>query len=318
MTSGMQAMQQAITEGQRKADAARGAAAGRNIQYINWKNGDKKIIRFLADDYETQWIHEFILDKSGTTKNFMVDPADPDRLLRYVSPSPGIGWQRKPNGPIVKPQAPGPNVKGDGAPRQISMAIAVLRQEVQRDGKLVIEDYFYDKDVEGTAMPARYFGVVQQSLNNFWKTLAVSCYNRYGTLCDRDYEITRTGEGFDTAYSIIPLPAVEELTDVELVKKLYGYGEPWDEKDPNRFLKCPTTTKEYVAYYSGEDRYKFWLTADGAATATATTTPSGMDEYHPDTTHNDEAQANAPVSAPTSGTNFATLQEQLIAAAKSK
>jgi hypothetical protein len=205
----------------------------------------------------------------------------------------------------------------------MSVAVAVLRNEVQRDGKLVIEDYLYDKDVDGTPVPARFFGIVQQSISNFWHTLAVSCFKRYGTICDRDYEVSREGEGFDTKYSIIPLPEVADLTDIEVVKRFYGYGAPWNAEDPQRFLKCPMTTAEWASYFSGEERYQFWLTPDGGQVhgmtesgSHTTYTSSGNDEFHPATTLNDEAQAMAAAVTPSSSTQFSTLQESLLEAAK--
>ena len=105
-------------------------------------------------------------------------------------------------------------------------------------------------------------------------------------------------------------------------------------EDPQRFLKCPQTLKEWAAYYGGEERYKFWLTPNdqtpawlrgsvpAAQTATVvgtgTTpggspyTPSGMDEFaRATTTSHDEAQAMQ-----TSGTNFSTLKDTLLSSAK--
>jgi hypothetical protein len=331
-SSGSEVLAQAIEEGKRKSDAARSAASGKSLQYFNWRPGDKKIIRFINDDYITEYFYDFILDRTGNTKNFMVDPSDRERLFRYINRQTGVGMRRNPKTMVLEePQLPTPEAKGPGAPRKMAVCVAVLRTEVRREGKLVIEDYLYDRDDNGTAFPARYFGIVQQSISNFWHTLIVSCHARYGTLCDRDYEVTREGEGFDTKYSIIPLPEVPELTDTEMVKKFYGYGDPWDANDPHRYLKCPMTTHEWAEYFSGEERYRFWLDpaaapaetesapAPAAAPAGGGYTPSGIDEFHKDTTHNDEAQAMAPVqTTSSSATSFATLQDELLNAAKNK
>jgi len=302
----MEFIQEAIAEGKRRSEAIAAGASGKSPQYFNWKPGDKKILRFLADDAVTAEFYDFIVDKTGATKNFMVDPADPDRLKRFMSASPGLGWRRNPKtGVLEEPKA-----------RKMSVAMAVLRTEVPRDGKLVLEDYLYDKELaDNKTAPARFFGIVQQSISNFWHTLAVSCFARYGTITDRDYEITREGEGFDTKYSIIPLPEVPELTDPATIKAFYGYGAPWNPDDPQRFLKCPMTTLEWAEYFAGEERYRFWLTPEGGQPAYEA---SGNDEFHPATTTNDEAQAAAPVTPAPSSTSFATLQEQLIQAAKNK
>lgn len=323
--SGIAALQQAIADGERRAEQARSAASGKSLNYFNWKPGDKKILRFIADDFITEYFYDFILDKTGATKNFMVDPSDPGRLSRYASPTPGIGWRRNPKTFQLEEIQP-PGSKGPGSPREMSVAVAVLRHEIMRDGKLVLEDLITDREENGTMVPARFFGIVQQSVSNFWHTLAVGCVGRFGTICDRDYEITRQGEGFNTQYSIIPLPEVPELTDLEMVKKFYSYGEEWKLDDPQRFLKCPMTTAEWAAYFAGEERYQHWLTPDSptataAAAARPSYTPSGRDEFARDTTLNDEAQAAAiPAISPsaTSTQTFATLQEQLIEAAKNK
>lgn len=297
-TTGMQALQDAIAQAEQKAEAAKSGGSGKALTYINWKPGEKKILRFLTDDTITEDFYSFIIDKGGQTKNFMVDPSDPHRLQRYMSPVPGVGWRKRPNAPIEEPVT-----------QKMSVCVAVLREEKPgEDGKLVIEDYLYDRVVNGITYPSRTFGIVQQSINNFWHTLGVSCFKRFGTICDRDYEITREGEGFATKYSIIPLPEVPELNSVEAVKQFYFYGWDWDDNDADRFLKCPQTVLEWANYFSSEDRYKHWLTADGA-TPTPAPTPSGLDEFAKDTTRNDEAQAAV---MPPSGTKFSTLRETLL------
>ena len=290
-------------------DSKRRSEGGGNYQrfnYFNWKEGDRKILRFLDDDIITENFAEFIFTNAGTTTNFMVNPDDPDRLDRYRSPVPGIGWRQD----FKTKQLEEPKL------RKLTVGMAVLREEVPGpDGNLILQDYLYDREIKdkdgnvtGTA-PSRFFGIVQQSVPNFWHTLAVSCYKRYKTICDRDYEITRTGTGFDTKYDIIPLPQDPDLADPEVVKQFYFYGSEFDQNDPERFLKCTTTLRDYAEYFSGEERYKFWLAPkDG-------TTPGGMDEYHPATTSNpggdDEAQAAAP-----SGTNFSSLKDTLLRNAK--
>jgi hypothetical protein len=301
--TGAQAIRQAIEEGKRRSDAIT-AGSGKSPNYFGWKPRDKKIIRFLADDMITADFYDFIVVKNGTTMSFLVDPAAPDLLEQFRSPSPGIGWRKNPRSGVLE----------EPKPRKLSVCMAVLRTEVRRDSTMVIEDYLYDRDADDTQLPARFFGIVQQGINNFWHTLAISCVNRYGTIVDRDYEITRSGEGFDTKYDIIPLPPVPELTDPDVVKRFYSYGEPWNANDPKRFLKCPMTTLEWATYFSGEERYRFWLTPEGSGPPSSE--PSGIGEFHPATTSNpahiaDEAQA-------TNSTMFATLQQTLIEAADKK
>ena len=302
-SSGMDKLQEAIDKGKRSTSSGKGGNfAGKSLNYFNWKPGDKKILRFLSDDLLVEDFYDFILDKTGQTKNFMVPPGQRDPLARYRSATPGIGWRRDfKSGQLEIPLPVGE--RGPTAPRKLGVNIAVLRDEVHREGRTVVEDYLYDKELDGVTLPSRYFGLVQQSPKNFWSPL-VSCFSRYGTLCDRDYEITRVGSGFDTQYTVIPLPEVTELKDPEVVRTFYGYGETWNPEDPQRLLKCPMTLPEWAEYFSGEERYAHWLTPDGQ--------DGGHQPYAPPP--GDEAQAQ--VSKPVSGTAFATLQDELLSAAK--
>jgi hypothetical protein len=237
----------------------------------------------------------------------MVDSADPHRLERYRSPSPGIGWRKNPRTQVIE----------EPTLQKMSVNVAVLRKEEPGpDKKLVVEDDLYDREVNGVQLPSRTFGIIQQNPNNFWHTLANSCYARYGS--------TRTGSGFATKYDIIPLPPVPELDAVEKVQQFYYYGYQWDDNDPQRFLKCPQTVQQWAEYFASEDRYKWWLDpasgsdqqqsvqgpawSGGTFSDTAAPT-SGLDEFRKETTTNpDEAQAIAPAS----GTKFASLRETLL------
>lgn len=317
-TSGMQALQDAIAESEARAAAAKSAGSGKALTYISWKPGDRKIVRFLTDDLITADFYSFIIDRTGQTKNFMVDPADPHRLERYRSTSPGIGWRKNPQTQVIE----------EPTLQKMSVNVAVLRKEVPGpDKKLVVEDNLYDREVNGAMLTSRTFGIIQQNPNNFWHTLANSCYARYGTICDRDYEITRTGSGFATKYDIIPLPPVPELDTVEKVQQFYFYGWEWDENDPQRFLKCPQTVKQWAEYFASEDRYKWWLEPEsgsesrpaasvegpkwaGGTFSSAPGASSGLGEFKAETTSNpgpDEAQA-----MPASGTKFASLRDTLL------
>ncbi len=316
--TGMQHLQDTINAADQRAKQARdNTGSSSNYSYLSWKPGDKKIVRFLTDEVLTENFYDFILDKTGSVKTFLIDPSDPDRLNRYKSPTPGIGWRKN----------WGTQQLEDPVVRELGVGLAVLRHEVRGDdGKMHLEDVITDKVVDNVTYPARTFGLIQQAPSNFWHTLATSCLSRYGTICDRDYEISREGEGFNTKYSIIPLDPDPDLTTVEAVQSFYFYGQPWDADDPQRFLKCPTTIEAWAEYFSGEERYKHWLTADDetpawlrpgtqaplASTRSSTPAPSGLDEFRRDTTQNpapDEAQTQAPQ---VSGTSFSSLKDALL------
>lgn len=316
--TGMAHMQSAIEEGKRKAAAARSGGGG-SLGYINWKPGDQKVLRFLTDDVLTENFVEFIVDNTGETKNFMIPPADPNILDRYRVPEGvagyPIGWRRNPKTQKIE----------DPKPRKIGVGIAVLRKHPDTPGGQV-EDYLYDQEIEGTNYLSRTFGIVQQSVSNFWHTLAVSCFKLYGTICDRDYLIERTGEGLDTKYSIIPLNPDPDLDTVQKVQQFYFYGNQWNPEDPERFLKCPQTLTQWAEYFSGEERFKHWLTPGGSPNNKQQATPAqpqqpsyspqpqtvmdpmhGASEFHPATTHN-----TPEIAQQTTGTSFSSFKDDLL------
>jgi hypothetical protein len=300
--TGMDHMLAAIESSQRRSAGDGSFSLGSSLNYFKWEPGEKKVIRFLADDMITAEFYDFILTTTGTTQNFMVDLADPDRLKRYRSASPGVGW-RKPfnSNSLEEPKA----IKR-------GVCVAVLRQEVRDPdtGKLKVEDYLYDREFDGKPFPSRYFGIVQQGITNFWRSVG-AVHKRFGSIATVDLEITREGGGLDTAYLIIPLPEDPALADKQAVRDFYFYGQPWDPNDEQRFLKCPQTTEQWAEYFSSEDRHRRYLGTEG----TPTPAPSGgLGEFHQATTSNppaDEAQAMR-----ASGTTFDSLADTLLKKAK--
>lgn len=275
-------------------------AAGSRLNYFMWKPGEKKILRFLSEeDYLKGEFYEFISDNQGTTRSFLIDPDDPDRLLRYKSPTPGIGWKKDFKKGLVPPK---PITRG--------VAIAVLRHEVRdKDGKLVVEDVITQHEVDGETFPARTFGLVIQS-GSFWASLE-SCRERFGSMVDRDYEIGRIGEKLDTKYTILPLPEDPALTDPAVVKEFYGYGVKTDENDPNRFLKCSTTTLDWAKNFSSEDRHKFFLSPDGGKSS-----DDGSDEAQSSFVATNDA--NTSFAAFKAAGSFGSLSDTLMSKAKAK
>ena len=272
--------------------------------YISWKDGDRKIVRFLDNDPIIAEFYDWVLANDGKTKNFLIDPAKGDLIAKYASPTPGVGWRRDfISGNLEKPKT---SRKGVG--------IAVLRDEVPAgNGRTEVVDHFYDLEVGGKLYKARYFGVIIQGLKNFWDQVD-GFERRYGSITDRDYLIERRGGGLDTRYQIIPMDPIEELRDTEAVQKFYGYGKPWpkrpsddakeaDRRDwEDRFLFCPQTLQQWAEDFSSEDRVKHWLgTPEGAAPAQEMT--KSVDWGTPA----DEAQV-----AVSGDTDFASLKKRLL------
>jgi hypothetical protein len=287
----MQSLKKVIDESK-----ARGDFSGGSLSYFGWKDKDVKVLRFLTDDVITANFHEFISTNDGKAKSFLVDPAKGDFVAKYASPTPGLGWKMdyKTKQPIER------------KPRELTVGLAVLRDLEPRDGGgFNVVDVFEEVDFKNEKFQSRTFGLVTQSHGNFWKSL-IGYFNLYNTICDRDYRIERSGADKNTEYTITPLDPVEEFRDPAVLHAFYGYGKPWNDEDPERFLFCPQTLSEWADYYSGEERAKHWLLpSDGQAVISA---PAAVVSTFASSAP-DEAQA-AP--APSGSTDFAGLREKLL------
>jgi len=320
MRTGADALKKAVKE----ATTAFAGFSGK-LQYCNWKPDETKVIRFLTDvpDIITVDFYEYIVDSTGKTQNFIVYPDLHDGVGEdYVLKYGGKMHEKGLVGELIDP-----------IPRTRTVAIAVMREEAPKtvDGKTVIDyqDVIEEIDVQGEKYPARQFVIIKQAHKNFWQPL-VGFWDEYETLCDRDYKITRVGTTTDTTYQIVP-KREDPNFNLEEHYAFYGYGKPRDEKDPDRFLFCPQTLPEWAEYYGGEERVKFFLTgqssqqqtqqtqkpATTSAAATPSTngaqhTPSGVDEFHKDTTHNPEPESDeAQAVSPPSTTDFSALRNRL-------
>lgn len=318
MTSGFQTGYQKMQEAIKQGKSGGGSGTPR-LDRISWKDGERKIVRFLTDDAITADWYEFIAVKDGFTRGFLINPQT-DWVAKYASPTPGLGWRRNPKTQQLE----------ERTVRRMGATVATLREEKPNPAGrgTVIEDAMPSLEINGTTYPSRVFGVIQQSMTFFDQITGF--FERYGTTIDRDFQITRKGGGFDTHYQIVPLDPIEELRDAEVVQKFYGYGRPWpknphkdeqgnpiDRPDPKaveewnqRFLFCPQTLLEWAENESSEDKAKYWLT--GESDKAETPPQTGFAEYKKETTSNpapvaDEAQVVAPT-----GTNFASLRDTLL------
>lgn len=282
-TTGLQALQSAVKEGQEKAKEREESGDFQRLPgYFTWKPGDKKILRFLTNDILTEDFYQSIVCNDGKPRSFLVDPADPERLLRYVSKDPGPGWRKEfGTGELIEPWC-----------SKQTVGIAVQREEVLREGKMVPQDKEEDPG-------KKFFGIVQQAISNFWEPLTTGIYERFGDITGRDIEVIRTGTNKQTVYGFMPLNPVPELETVEAIQAAYFYGYQDNQDDPDRFKKCPMTLSEWAVYFSSEERHARWLTPkDGSASARATTTTAAAQSS------GDEAQA-APGP-------FASLRDNLV------
>lgn len=281
MKTGLEAVKESVAKA--KAQAEQSSAGWLN--YFGWKDGDRKIIRFLTDEVITTEFYEYIMLNDGKGKSDFpyapaIDPSFEDWVVKY-------GGQSIINNQLTDPQK-----------RELTVGLAVLRGEeaVALDGRTVQRpcDTSEEIEIQDKKYQSRFYGIVKQSYRNFWGPI-VGYYGRYGTICDRDYEITRSGSSTDTTYTIIPCDPVDDLRDAEAVQARYGYGKKQNADDPNRFLYCPMTLNEWIKDQASQSRAERLLvkkTEGGQSQQTpASQQPSetsGLSEFKQETTSNPE------------------------------
>ena len=295
MKTGLDAVRESIERAKAKAQSQ---LPSRGLNYFSWKDGEKKILRFLTDEIITAQFYEFICGNDGRPHDFLYSPdvfgqGSEDFVVKYG----GKSFERGLSGPLVDPRL-----------KERTVAIAALRAEIpSAAGRgLTTIDHTYDQEVDGKSYKSRWFGIVKQATGNFWSDLIYVAERYDGSLCKRDWEVTREGGGLDTKYHFIAMDPDPDLKEIDQVQKFYGYGKEMPSDDPDRFLFCPQTLDQWAKNYAGEDRVKFWLTSKENGQPINT---SGMDEFAAGTTHNpnpDEAQAQPP-----SATEFADLKDRL-------
>ncbi len=256
------------------------------LNYFFWKEDDKQLVRFLSDDVINALFYEWVQTADGkSTRDFICAPdyfADHPTETNWR----GEDWVLKYGG-----QTRDYNTKQLVAPkpREMTVGLAVIREEYSDGGKPAVRDLVEEIDVKGTKFKAKRYGVIKQLQSNFWSSLMVY-YNRYGTICDRDYEITRTGGGKDTKYHFLALDPIPELDSEEKVQKAYGYGVKQKADDKNRFLYCPQTLREWADNYASEERAKFWILGDGKQAPVSRSSDDDVvaNEPTPDTVDGDQ------------------------------
>jgi hypothetical protein len=282
---------------------------GPRLSFFTWKDGDKKFLRFLEDDLPLvgDFAQQIVTNQEKVqTMDFLI--GDTNWVEKFH------GRQREwGTGNLVAPKL-----------RKLGVGIAVERQEIpdpDNPGRVKLIDKVSTKEVDGKKYEALTYGIVKLPPKTFWKKLT-GMQRRYGTLCDRDYQIERIGGDKDTDYEVTPIDSdSDELRDPDKVRELYGYGHKYDEKDPKRFTKCPKTLDEWAQDYSSEERARFWLEGASSPMTNGNGAPhvDGLNEFGAETTSNpeptpagwgstgdDEAQ---PVVS--SASNFSGVRDQL-------
>ena len=130
-----------------------------------------------------------------------------------------------------------------------SWALLVVREEVKNaDG--TIKGYRDKKrsvtrEVDGKEVTTEELDIQVANMGgkNFFKPLR-GFYGHFGTVLDRDYVITRDGEGTDTTYTIIPLDPIQA--------KVGDKTEVYDLRNPE-FMKKYLPSAETVGYALASD-----------------------------------------------------------------
>lgn len=224
--------------------ASQGGGGGQFLQSIYWQDkanskpeDREKVVRFLNDDIVTVKVYGFV--KGGPRGNGR-DFASPYSLYDEDG-SPNFDWVPEAkdyfldNG-ILLPDFYGKMQSPEKAAKEQAYGLVVLREEVEAevDGRRrrIVQDKIVHREREQDGEVKTYdgpvYGYIKQGFPNFWSIL-VGFYNRYGTLTDRDYVITRQGNDKNTKYHIVPLDKDPELETPEQLAE--RYSPPQDLSD---------------------------------------------------------------------------------------
>lgn len=281
MGLGMGAVQSAVDRSERRGN-------GEYLPAIYWKDDRKgegkewsKIIRFITDDVLTCKLYEFV--KGGPTSE---DGKQQGR--DFIAPGSLVDE----NGALLFPELDGerdyfiahgvqlPDYKGNlrdpvKSQKEKTIAIAVVREEVrvEQNGRTVtkykdkvVKRSWTTQDGEEKSEEGIEFGLVKQGHKNFWSML-VGYYNRWGTICDRDYEIQRLGNGTDTQYVIMPCTPDQSVEDLDTPEKVAAHYEP------------PVSLKDWAVSKARYAAAEEWLAPNGGKAGgtgqPVTTAPKG-------------------------------------------
>lgn len=310
MRTGINAVESAL-----KGSSGGGSGGGTTGRYLNYfilADGESKVVRFLTDmdELAVARFYEFIQDKNGRFQNFVVAPdfyAD-DPTWR------GQDWVKLFGGKttdyttkeLVEPK-----------PRERIVGLAVEREEVpvESSGRRTLRTQdkiseFEGKD--GKTYAARNFLIVKQ-YKTFWQTL-IGYYHEFGTICDRDYKISRTGTGRDIVYSIIPKNPDDgwnyDGSSLAELQARYGYGTGKDmdgndltSESEDRFLYCSQTLAAWMENQASEERARAALVSDDAPATDSHSAPGWATE-----TADEPTAVPAPASA---GADVSSLRARL-------
>lgn len=286
---------------------------GRFLSYFALGDGESKIIRFLtdADDIVTANFHEFLITTDADGKERFHTFVDPTSLPG----APGEDWVSKYGG---KSRSFKTKQLEPSFAKARTVGIAVEREEVVSEvgGKKKIttrdkiDKITVEKDGVSTEYPVRTFYIIKFPWKALWAQMK-AYYEEYGTVCDRDYKISRTGTQLNTVYNAVP-KSPDPNFDLKELQAAYGYGTGTDvdgneltADSPDRFLYIRQTLDEWIDEAADEERIKQAL----LGTVGANTAESWAGDA-PDEPQSSPVAAPAPVDADTAAANLRARLER--------
>ena len=222
--------------------ASGGGGGGQFLQSIYWQDKPtssqedrEKVLRFLTDDIVTAKVYAFVKGGPRHTGRDFVAPGS----LIDDDGTPNFDWVPEARDYFLENNIMIPDYNGKPTPaekyaREQAFGLVVVREEVPNpEGRgTIVRDKIvkreWEKDGEVKSYEGPIYGFVKQGFPNFWQVL-VGFYNRYGTLTDRDYVITRKGNDKNTKYHIVPLDKDPALETPEQLAE--AYDPPQDLSD---------------------------------------------------------------------------------------
>lgn len=194
-------------------------------KFFRWETGETKILRMFYDmeDVYTVWWHDMVECVDGRNRSFVCrqEMNEPCELCDNA------------------------DEQSRTRRRERSLGVAVLRLEHREDGAIVGYSDAVD-EVDGKKVPM--LGIIKMGPKNFWMKFE-HFYQRYGTIIDRDYEITRIGSGTNTDYIFVPC---------DPVALPQGY-ETWRAYLDERYGPFVPDIEEMLKRMVSQDYYDRWL-----------------------------------------------------------
>lgn len=254
-----------------KATASKGKFL--KTEYLNIKNGETITVRLLDDSDRWIWVkqHSFVDTKAAPAdasdeerKNwptkmgatcrrdkafdyegcYICDEVRDPKTGKPVFPSVRL-WARA----VVREEVRGTQEMADEGlikPTKVGKVVGYVDAEVE------VDETDKDGNATGNKVWIPRIILVNQGMKNFFSQLQ-GYYEGYDTVLDRDYRITRKGEGTDTTYQIVGCDPMEDhdLTDPKLkaVYEEYAAKVGLSEDDVEKMISERASDDYYARFF---------------------------------------------------------------------